>query len=56
VCFGAIIMYSSYNKFDQDIYKWVLIYVREFLILNLIKSFFKSFKVFSQKKNKKLDS
>jgi solute carrier family 6 amino acid transporter-like protein 5/7/9/14 len=21
VCFGAIIMYSSYNKFDQDIYK-----------------------------------
>ena len=21
VCFGAIIMYSSYNRFDQDIYK-----------------------------------
>lgn len=21
VCFGSIIMYSSYNRFDQDIYK-----------------------------------
>lgn len=23
VCFGAIIMYSSFNRFDQNIYKWV---------------------------------
>lgn len=23
VCFGSVIMYSSYNRFDQNIYKWV---------------------------------
>lgn len=24
VCFGSIIMYSSYNRFDQNIYKYVI--------------------------------
>lgn len=23
ICFGSIIMYSSYNRFDQNVYRWV---------------------------------